>query len=202
MSLPYIGKCVLCGAENEAVNEGICAKHSDETAQAYLFGFADGQATQPASPAVEGLRMAAEATIDLLERLRGLTLPQGHKLGLYAGDFERVMQLNKQALSKPPSDEYKRGLATGHKNNEFRESLWFAHRDRLEAEIDRLQKAALAHPKAEPQGDALRVAVAKCREAIKRAEQGDPEMDWDQAFQEIEDELGAALTAPATESDK
>lgn len=76
MSLPYIGKCVLCGAENEAVNEGICAKHSDETAQAYLFGFADGKAAvshpvEPSTREAEALRDAArklsEHVIDTAE---------------------------------------------------------------------------------------------------------------------------------------
>lgn len=60
MSLPYIGKCVLCGKESEAVNEGICAAHSDEVAQAYLFGFADGKASPPRPAGDEGLRVAAE----------------------------------------------------------------------------------------------------------------------------------------------
>ncbi len=45
-----------------------------------------------------GLVEAARETVELLNRLRGLSLPQGHKLGLYAGDFERVYRLNKTAL--------------------------------------------------------------------------------------------------------
>jgi phosphoglycerate-specific signal transduction histidine kinase len=38
------------------------------------------------------------------------------------------------------SDRYQEGLATGHKINEFRERLWWLHRDRLEAEIAALQQ--------------------------------------------------------------
>lgn len=73
MSLPYIGKCILCGKENEAVNEGICAAHSDEVAQAYLFGFADGKQSQlTAQPdGVKGLRFQLQAVKLLWDNLRG-----------------------------------------------------------------------------------------------------------------------------------
>ncbi len=41
MSGPIVeGSCVLCG-EKSALNQGICGRHSDEAAQAYLFGVAD-----------------------------------------------------------------------------------------------------------------------------------------------------------------
>lgn len=42
-------QCRLCG-KTDVCNEGICGAHSAETAQAYLFGIADGRATVPASP--------------------------------------------------------------------------------------------------------------------------------------------------------
>lgn len=48
-----MGKCRLCGKEDQALNEGICAAHGDECAQAYLFGFADGQAA-PTSAQKDG----------------------------------------------------------------------------------------------------------------------------------------------------
>lgn len=99
------GVCRLCG-KTDALNEGICAAHSAEVAQAYLFGFADGQATPPD--------------------------PDGG--GVRENDWD--------------NEAYQRGLKMGHKNNAFRESVWMAHRDRLESEIDGLQKqlAALRAP--------------------------------------------------------
>lgn len=56
---PYMGKCRLCGKDDQALNEGICAAHGDDCAQAYLFGFADGQAA-PTSAQKDGVREALE----------------------------------------------------------------------------------------------------------------------------------------------
>ncbi len=58
-------------------------------------------------------------------------------------------------------------------------------------------EAALKAQPATGLAEALREAVRLSREAVKRAEEGDPEMDWDQAFQEIEADLNAALSNAA-----
>ncbi len=39
---------------------------------------------------------------------------------------------------------YAKGLAIGHKNNEFREDLWFRERDRLQASRDAWKRLAKA----------------------------------------------------------
>jgi hypothetical protein len=48
----------------------------------------------------------------------------------------------------------------------------------------------------------LREAIQNSLDAFKRAKAGDPEMDWDQAIQTVEDELEAALSTATASTGK
>lgn len=70
-------KCRICG-KVDACNEGICARHSADVAQAYLFGFEEGTRATPS--ATEGAAVA-----EAFENGRRVMLAYVEEYGIFSG---------------------------------------------------------------------------------------------------------------------
>ena len=95
------GKCRLCGKE-DSLNEGICAAHSSDAAQGYLFGYADGLKAQPETGEAKLRAFGTNNSPDEVTPITDLTEHEVHdycnKLNRQGYTVEAVEQMRTAAI--------------------------------------------------------------------------------------------------------
>ena len=106
------GKCRLCGKE-DSLNEGICAAHSSDAAQGYLFGYADGkhEAEEAANTRAQAAALQAGRLREALEKNRRVGYEDGYGCISCGSDPCFPGCDVEAALSTPPTEAEKQVTA-------------------------------------------------------------------------------------------